>query len=171
MFARTNSRQSKILRLSNVIGVGADPKTVRWSTVPAEFCSQAVHTHQIIVRSSRLTQRDFIAIERVAESLSDTIETYQAWDGKVSLIASGKSTTIESVANLVSAVASEVMMVEIPVKFKVDLMSGQRKHQLRVVCDSPRPDKFTNSGGSEIFELQNSVSQLIRLAIQETGIR
>lgn len=167
MFARTHNRQSKILRLSNVIGVGAEPKTVRWSTVPAEFCSQAARTHQIVVRSDGYTQRDFISIERAARSVCDVVERWQTWDGQVALVASGNSSTIAGVANLVSEVASELMMVEIPVKFNVDVTSAQRNPPLRVVCESSAEEQCTGQFGQKLSELRRSVSQLIGLAIQE----
>jgi len=163
MFARTQNRKSQIVRLSNVIGVGADPSTVRWGTVPAEFCLQAVQNRSITVKSNLNTQRDFISVKRVSRQLADLIENSKSWDGRVSLIASGVSATIGEVAGLVSQVAEQIIGVPVPINSELHLGGSKVEPKLRVICDNLSTD-FASL--PEELDLRSVVSDLIQSAIK-----
>lgn len=166
MFARTYNRNSLILRLSNVIGVGADSDTVRWGTVPAEFCLQAVQKRTIKVKSNLKTQRDFIYVKQVARYVSDLIENSRSWDGRVSLLASGVSVTIGEVAGVVSEVAEQILGVPTPIDAGFHRGSLEIEPKLRVICDN----SLTNHAFlSEALDLRNVVRELILSAIKKVS--
>jgi len=166
MFARINSRKSLILRLSNVCGVGAAPQTVRWGTVPAEFCLQAVRKRSITVHSNRSTQRDFITIERVATQICDLIENKDSWDGKVALVGSGVSSTIGDIADLVSEIAQQLIGVPVPIHFESASETREIEPRLQVICETPGSSDSTVAGESVVGQLRVAIRNLILLAIE-----
>jgi UDP-glucose 4-epimerase len=164
MFARTRSRQSLILRLSNVVGVGADPDTVRWGTVPADFCLQAVRNRVISIRSNGNAQRDFVTVTRTAERICELVESARFWDGRVVLVASGTSSTIREIANTVSEVAEGIIGVPVQIEPALGNGSQEIESQLQVVCGSHHRVESAESVGSEI---RSAIVDLMNLAVRK----
>lgn len=166
MFARINNRKSLILRLSNVFGVGVDSETIRWGTVPAEFCMQAVQKRSITIHSESSAQRDFITIESVATQVCDYIEDKDSWDGNVNLVASGVSSTINEIASLVSEVAQEVTGSPVPVHLNVGSENHEVRPGLRVICKNLGLSDSTAVRESVESQRRAAVRNLISLAIE-----
>ena len=58
-----------VLRLSNGTGAPADPQVDRWTLVGNDLCRQAVTTGKLVLRSSGLQQRDFVALADVSRAV------------------------------------------------------------------------------------------------------
>lgn len=161
LLARTCNRKSQILRLSNVVGVGADPDTVRWGTVPAEFCLQAVQKRTITVKSSSRAQRDFITVGTTAKRICDFVEGMDFWDGQVKLVASGRSLTIGVVAKIVAELAEGVIGAPIQIESKLEYEPDFQEPELQVILDYHHP---VESAASIEMEFRNAILDLLHLA-------
>lgn len=60
--------QGVVLRLSNSYGAPADVAVNRWTLIVNDLCRQAVTTGKMVLRSSGLQQRDFIAMHDVCRA-------------------------------------------------------------------------------------------------------
>lgn len=58
-----------VLRLSNGFGAPADPDVDRWTLLVNDLARQAVLTRKLVLRSSGLSQRDFITLEDVCAAM------------------------------------------------------------------------------------------------------
>ena len=62
-----------VLRLSNGLGVPIRAEVDRWTLLVNDLCRQAVTTKKLILRSSGLQKRDFIALHDVSRAVSHCI--------------------------------------------------------------------------------------------------
>lgn len=102
LFARVCDRKVLIARPTNIVGVSGNPDAIRWDTVPAEFCRQAIVDQRIVLRSSGLQYRDFLSVQDLAHRLASLLEVYKVWDSRTHLIGSGRSVTVAAVAEMVA---------------------------------------------------------------------
>lgn len=66
--------QGVVLRLSNSFGAPADPAVNRWTLIVNDLCKQAVTTQKMVLRSSGVQQRDFIAMADVCRAVQHVLE-------------------------------------------------------------------------------------------------
>lgn len=167
MFARVHKRRSLIIRPANIIGTGVDEAVIRWSTVPADFCLQAV-THRFInVRSSGKQFRDFIPVLEASRQIGDLIESVENWNGRTKLIASGDSISVSSVAEAVAQRARDLMDAPILVKYADESHSSSNESKLRVICDGPAIQQLTGFNPAE--GLVESIDDLLKAALRRNG--
>lgn len=102
MFARNHQRKLLIVRPTNIIGVPADPETIRWDTVPADFCRQVATCGKIVIRSAGNQHRDFLSVEDLVHRISCLLDVHDSWDSKPKLVGNGKSGSIYGVAEMVA---------------------------------------------------------------------
>lgn len=91
-----------VLRLSNVFGAPTHKHANCWMLLANDLCRQAVQTRQLVLRSSGLQKRDFIAMAdvcRATEHLS--ICTNDAYSSNVINIGSGVSQSIVQMAQFI----------------------------------------------------------------------
>lgn len=62
-----------VLRLSNSYGAPASPDVNRWTLVVNDLCRQAMATRKMVLRSSGLPQRDFIAMSDVCRAVQHVL--------------------------------------------------------------------------------------------------
>jgi UDP-glucose 4-epimerase len=62
-----------VLRLSNAVGASADPDVDAWSLIANDLCRQAAVDTRIVLRSSGLAWRNFIAMADVVSALSHAL--------------------------------------------------------------------------------------------------
>lgn len=62
-----------VLRLSNGLGAPVWPEVRRWTLLANDLCRQAVTTGQLVLHSSGLQRRDFIALSDVARAVAHFI--------------------------------------------------------------------------------------------------
>lgn len=103
MFARVSNRRVLITRPTNIVGVSGDPNAIRWDTVPAEFCRQAIIDQRIVLKSTGSQHRDFLSVRDLAHRLASLLEVHEVWDSRTRLIGSGKSIAIAAVADMVAS--------------------------------------------------------------------
>lgn len=102
MFARNYGRKLFIARPTNIVGVSANTDAIRWDTVPAEFCRQAIVDRRIQIRSSGMQHRDFLSVQDAACRLASLLDVRHLWDSKARLVGSGSSITVTTVAKMVT---------------------------------------------------------------------
>ena len=167
MFARDCNRKSLVVRLSNVIGAGVDQSVIRWSTVPADFCLQAVKQRFIDVRSSGQELRDFIPVSEVSRQIGDLVENLNYWTGRTKLIATGQSVTIGSVAEAVSQRAQDLLGVPIPVNYRRKSRSNLDESELRIICNTS--DVHQLRAEYSVPSLVDSIDDLLKAALRKIG--
>jgi len=103
MFARVCDRKVLVARPTNIVGVSGNPDAIRWDTVPAEFCRQAIVDERIVLRSTGSQHRDFLSVQDLALRLAMLLEVHQVWDCRTHLIGSGRSVAVAAVADMVTS--------------------------------------------------------------------
>lgn len=88
-----------VLRLSNAVGAPADPTVDRWTLVASDLCRTAVLDGRVVLRSSGMQWRDFIALEDAARLVARCVDP--AVPAGTYNLASGRSSTVRSLAELV----------------------------------------------------------------------
>ena len=66
--------EGMVLRLSNAFGAPAYKEVNCWMLLVNDLCRQAILERKLVLRSSGLQQRDFIAMQNVARALSHLLE-------------------------------------------------------------------------------------------------
>lgn len=159
MFARRNRRRAVVVRLTNVVGAGADPVAIRWDTVPAQFCRQAVETKTIKIRSSGLQQRDFVTVTSVAQQLSVLIEKEADWLGESLLISSGWSCSILRLALLVSEQAQHILGHGVSVVTNKD--DDHSKEDLALTVKSSLPEQSLHGLQMDESQMRCVIDELL----------
>jgi UDP-glucose 4-epimerase len=91
-----------VLRLSNAYGTPVDKEVNCWNLLVNDLCRQAVQTGKMVLRSSGLQYRDFIAMSevcRVVEGLSS--REYDSASRNVFNVGSGRSQSLLEMAHLI----------------------------------------------------------------------
>lgn len=102
-----------ILRLSNAYGTPVDKEVNCWNLLVNDLCRQAVQTRKMVLRSSGLQYRDFIAMSevcRVVEGLSSG--DYDSASHNVFNVGSGKSQSLLEMAHLIQQRCAMVLGFE-----------------------------------------------------------
>jgi UDP-glucose 4-epimerase len=96
-----------VLRLSNALGAPAHPHMTQWRLVANDICRQAVTTGKIVLRSSGLQHRDFIALSDVGRAVRHllTLPISQCDDGLFNL---GRETSMR-ILDIAEMVAERCM--------------------------------------------------------------
>lgn len=102
MFARNYARKLFIARPTNIVGVSANANAIRWDTVPAEFCRQAIVDRRIRIQSTGMQHRDFLSVQDAARRLASLLSVRDFWDSNPRLVGSGTSVAVMSVAEMVT---------------------------------------------------------------------
>jgi len=102
MFARNHQRRLLIVRPTNIIGIPANPETIRWDTVPADFCRQVATCGKIVIHSAGNQHRDFLSVEDLVFRISCLLDLRDSWDSKPKLVGNGKSHAIYGIAEMVA---------------------------------------------------------------------
>jgi UDP-glucose 4-epimerase len=89
-----------VLRLTNCVGAPAHPDVDRWTLVAADLCRSAVTTGELVLRSTGQQWRDFIGMADVVRTIAACADPSVVPAGTYNL-ASGRSTTVRSLAELV----------------------------------------------------------------------
>lgn len=86
-----------VLRLSNGMGAPADPYINQWGLIANDLCRQAVCDNRLVLASSGLQQRNFIAFSDVARAVSHFLSLQvESWaDGLFNLGGESSLTMIE----------------------------------------------------------------------------
>lgn len=69
----SNDLTGIVLRLSNGLGAPVRPEVQRWTLLVNDLCRQAVTTGRLVLRSSGLQRRDFIALSDVVRAVTHFI--------------------------------------------------------------------------------------------------
>lgn len=69
----SNELTGIVLRLSNSLGAPERPEVQRWTLLVNDLCHQAVTSGRLVLRSSGLQRRDFIALSDVARAVEHFI--------------------------------------------------------------------------------------------------
>ena len=98
------------LRCANGFGYPMNPEVDIWHTLVYDLCKQVVATHKMILRSSGLQQRNFIAVSDICATILHflQLDATQVGDGLFN-IGGSTSTTVLEMATVVAARAHAVL--------------------------------------------------------------
>lgn len=63
-----------VLRLSNALGSPVHTKIKRWTLISNDLCRQAIQQHKLVLKSSGLQRRDFVALSDVERAVEHFIK-------------------------------------------------------------------------------------------------
>lgn len=97
-----NGTDVVVFRLTNSVGAPADPAVDRWTLVTNDLCRQGATAGRLVLRTSGVQWRDFIALRDVHTVLAGACRTDGSGlpPGRYNL-ASGRPTTVRALAELV----------------------------------------------------------------------
>jgi UDP-glucose 4-epimerase len=72
-YVRNSSIDFSIIRLANAIGNTPNWDSINWNNVTNDLCRQVVMTDQMVMKTSGLQHRSFVAITDVAEYIHDLV--------------------------------------------------------------------------------------------------
>jgi nucleoside-diphosphate-sugar epimerase len=161
-FARRLRRRTIVLRMAHAIGRGSDDEAIRWGTVPADFCRQAVTTGEIQLQSTGSQQRDFIDISEACGRILRILERLDDWDGSVRLIASGKGVSIRDMAVMVAGVSRRILGREPTVRLgEFSVREGAGRLEIR-------PETWNDvvlTGPSRSKQIEDSIESLLQAGL------
>lgn len=97
-----SNRELVVLRLTNAVGAPVHRDVDRWTLVAADLCRSAATTGELVLRSSGMQWRDFIALGDVTRIVAAALDPDRVPAGTYN-VASGRSTTVRGLAELVQA--------------------------------------------------------------------
>lgn len=150
-----------VVRLSNGFGVPTHAAVDRWSLIFNDLCRQAVMTRQLVLKTSGLQRRDFIALADVARAVEHLLEmpAESCQDGLFNL--GGEcSMSMREVAQLV-AERCEVVLGFKPLLVAPDPAPGEKGNDLDFRLDKLKATGYALSG-----DMRREVDALLRLCQQ-----
>lgn len=135
-----------VLRLSNSFGAPAHPAVNRWTLLVNDLCRQAVTTGKLMLRSSGLQRRDFVALTDVGRAIAhlERLPREMAGDG-VFNIGGAWAPTVMEMATLV-ANRCEATLGYLPEINRPDPLSGERSQLLDYRIDKLKKTGFNLEG-------------------------
>lgn len=88
-----------VLRLTNAVGAPADPAVNRWTLVATDLCRSAVRTGELVLRSSGMQWRDFVALDDVTRIIDDCAAG--AVPAGTYNLGSGSAVTVRTLAEII----------------------------------------------------------------------
>lgn len=148
----SNKLKGMVVRLSNSLGAPAHSDVNRWTLIANDLCRQAVTTKQLVLKSSGMQKRDFIALSDVCAAV-DHLLKLPAKDCKDGLFNLGGQCTLR-IIELTNLIADRCQIV---LGFKPPIL-----------CPSPTKDEVDFDLAYEIsklkstgFEINGSISEEI----------
>jgi len=90
-----------VLRLSNSVGAPLDAEVDRWSLAGPDLCRQAIRTGEMVLRSSGLQWRDFIAVADVVDAVLRAADPEGSIAPGTYNLGSGSPMTVRDLAMLI----------------------------------------------------------------------
>lgn len=108
-----------VVRLTNSFGVPVFSRPETWNLLVHDLCRQVLQSSQIVLRSDARTCRDIMALRDVVEVLGQMICLGQSRN-EIVLLASGHTTPIGEIAELVQKSAKDVLGIAASIKHSVN---------------------------------------------------
>lgn len=89
-----------VLRLTNAVGAPAAPEVARWTLVANDLCRQGVVEGRLVLHSSGLQHRDFVALDDVCRWLAHAVRPGSVPAGTYN-VGAGRTRTVKQLAGLV----------------------------------------------------------------------
>lgn len=115
--ARRGSVTGAVLRLSNAVGAPAHPDIDRWTLLVNDLCRQAARKQPLILRSSGIQYRNFVAMNDVTRAVAHLLEVPAETLGDGLLNLGGRSAhTILAMTELVARRCEQILGYRPPVQ-------------------------------------------------------
>lgn len=155
------STQACVIRLTNSFGAPALPRPETWNLLVHDLCRQAVSSSRIVLRSDPHTHRDLMALRDVTHVMSQVISSTRIAGG-VFLLASGRSLTIQQLAERVQMHAEDTVGTHCQIESRNLDASPPPTFTLR-------PERLIASGIDIPNNLDEEIRDLLALAVREFG--
>jgi UDP-glucose 4-epimerase len=149
-----------VLRLSNGVGAPASMQVNRWTLLVNDLCRQAVSERRLILRSSGLAMRDFIAISDICQGVIHCLRMNReaTGDGLYNLGA-GVSMSVFAMAELIAG-RCEIVLGFRPLIQRPEPTPEETALSLKFSVDKLQQTGFTPSG-----DLEDEIDATIRLCV------
>lgn len=128
-FSKNSNLNCISLRFFNVYGKG---QTDAYAGVITKFMNKIKENKPLIIFGNGTNTRDFISIEDVMESIFQSLKNIQGKKGNCYNIASGKSTTINELAQMMLEVSGKTMPIKYESPRKGDILHSQANIDLAI---------------------------------------
>lgn len=98
-----------ILRLSNSVGSPAHAGVDRWSLLANDLANQAVVNRRMVLKTTGIQQRDFIALKEVCRAVELILDTPSLGSGCVMNLGSGQSMSVYEMAMNIAEIAESLL--------------------------------------------------------------
>jgi len=159
--ASSTSTQLSVIRLANSFGTPVIPRAETWNLLLHDLCRQVVEHGTISLRSDPLICRDVIALRDVVDVLTDLILTPVSLGG-VYLLASGQTSRLLDLAQLVGRLAEDVLKT----KTRISLPQANSTQSNNF---SLRPTRLPKIGITIPQNRDEEIRDLLRYAQREFG--
>lgn len=136
-----------VVRLSNGYGAPTYPDVDRWTLLVNDLCRQAAHTRKMVLRSSGMQQRDFIALEDVGIAVRHLLglNREQCSDGLFNL-GGEKSMTVWEMTQLIAVRCKSTLGFDPRVVRPESSSNAAPIQHLRYDCEKLRRTGFNPQG-------------------------
>ncbi|MEN6566125.1 MAG: SDR family oxidoreductase [Veillonellales bacterium] len=141
-----------VIRLSNSLGVPTHPHVNRWTLIANDLCRQAVTTHQLLLKSSGMQKRDFIALSDVCFAVTHLLRlpSSECKDGLFNL--GGECTLrIIELAELVASRCQKILGFNPPI-VRSNVIMGENDLELIY-----KIDKLKSTGFNLLGDIVNEI--------------
>ncbi|CAN5529132.1 NAD-dependent epimerase/dehydratase family protein [soil metagenome] len=161
-----------VLRLTNAVGAPTDPAVNRWTLVATDLCRSAVRTGELVLRSSGMQWRDFVALDDVTRIIG----------GCVTLTGEATSTDVADPVpagtyNLGSGTVVTVRALAEIIQERFTAITGKRPDLHAPAPDGPGDepfrvavDRLAGHGWAPQVPLADAVDELIHFCLKHEDV-
>ena len=115
MYSKANSLRGLVVRPSNFFGIPANLQACdRWTLIPLAFCIEAVETNKIILKTSGLQERNFIAVTDICDAIDKAIEVK---DLEILHVFGQDTLSVRGLAELVQTVMRNKLSADVVIEY------------------------------------------------------
>jgi UDP-glucose 4-epimerase len=156
--------ESLVFRLSNGLGAPADPLIDRWTLVGNDLCRQVVRDGRLVLQSSGLQQRDFIALGDVSRAVLHVLDLpAETWGDGLFNLGGECSLSILRLAEMIAARSERILGVLPPIDHP-PASPGTRAPELDY-----RIDKLKRIGFAPTGALEDEIDRTLELCRDASG--
>jgi UDP-glucose 4-epimerase len=156
--------QGLVLRLSNGLGAPADPLIDRWTLAGNDLCRQAARDGRLVLQSSGLQQRDFIALSDVGRAVLHVLGlSAEGWGDGLFNLGGERSLSILRLAEIIAARSAIVLGAVPPIEHP------PASPEARVPKLDYRIDRLKRTGFAPVAGLEDEIDRTLTLCRDAFG--
>lgn len=155
-----------VLRLSNAYGSPVHKNVNCWMLLVNDLCRQAIETRKMVLRSSGLQQRDFIAMKEVCRATDHLVRLDLGSGSPMQInVGSGASLSVLDMARLIQQRCKHVLNFE-PELLRLESETVEKNELLEY-----RIDVLSGTGFKLLVNHSNEIDELLRFCDKQFPVK